>query len=162
MINKKLGWFLTILLFFSLISCSAKVLTTDSGEEIPDTLRYTYFFLDYSNEVSDLVGNVTADLYYDELITEEDKDIIGLIWEDHKKYHNILQQEVNRWYNEIDLGLNISNKKQIAKLMYNILEETEALDKALEEVTGSKVSIPEGLFDNLYTLYQKVKEAIGE
>ncbi len=162
MINKKLGWFITILLFMLLMSCGAKIMTTESGKEIPKPLRYTFFFLDYSKDISDLVGNITADLYYDDMITEEDRDIIGLMWMDHKRYHNMLQHEVNRWYTEIDLGLKISNKRQIVILMYNILDEVDVLQRALDELTDGKINIPDGLFVNLYAIYQQVKEALNE
>ena len=157
MINKKLRWLITLIILALLLGCGAKVMVTESGVEIPKPLRYSYFFLEYSNDISDLVGRLTAELYFEEIISEEDKDIIGLYWADHKKAHNILQNEVKKWYNEVDSGYDVSNKKQIAVLMYNVIEETETLQKILDEVSGGKVTIPEGLIVNLYGLYDVIR-----
>ena len=41
--------------------------------------------------------------------------------------------------------------------MYNVIEETESLQRILDEVSGGKVSIPEGLVVNLYGLYDVIK-----
>jgi len=148
---------ITLTILTLLLGCGAKVMVTDSGEEIPKSLRYSYFFLEYSNDISDLIGRLTAELYFEEIISEEDKDIIGLYWADHKKAHNILQDEVEKWYNEVDSGYDVSSKKHIAVLMYNVIEETEALRRILDEVSGGKVTIPEGLIVNLYALYDVIK-----
>jgi hypothetical protein len=62
-----------------LVGCFPKTMITEDGATVPSELKNAYFFLDYSKELSDLVGSVTADLYVDGFLDEKMKNEIGKV-----------------------------------------------------------------------------------
>jgi hypothetical protein len=62
-----------------MVGCFPKTMITEDGAKVPSELKNAYFFLDYSKELSDLVGNVTADLYLDGVLDEKMKNEIGKV-----------------------------------------------------------------------------------
>jgi hypothetical protein len=59
--------------------CLPKDVSTEKGEQLSKDFVLAYTLLDYSEELSTTVGNVTNDLLQRDLINEDQKDEIGVI-----------------------------------------------------------------------------------
>jgi hypothetical protein len=56
-----------------------KTITDEKNNILPEEFINVYLVLDYSNQFSDTIGNLTANLYYENIISSEVKDEIGTI-----------------------------------------------------------------------------------
>jgi hypothetical protein len=56
-----------------------KTITDEKNHILPEEFINVYLVLDYSNQFSDTIGNLTANLYYENIISSEVKDEIGTI-----------------------------------------------------------------------------------
>jgi len=94
MVKKSMYGVLMMLMVLLTFGCGPKDVSTDTGQMIPQDFLNVYMFTSYSKNLSDVVGNLTADLYERNVIDEETKEEIGEAWKAHKRYHNTLQSEV--------------------------------------------------------------------
>jgi hypothetical protein len=70
-----------VILFVSILlsGCMKKTITDEKNNILPEEFINVYLVLDYSNQFSDTIGNLTANLYYENIISSEVKDEIGTI-----------------------------------------------------------------------------------
>lgn len=79
MLKQKFAMFWMFMCVMLLVGCFPKTMITEEGAAVPNELKNAYFFLDYSKEISNLVGKVTADLYLDGSLDENMKNEIGKV-----------------------------------------------------------------------------------
>lgn len=118
-----------VILFVSILlsGCMKKTITDEKNNILPEEFINVYLVLDYSNQFSDTIGNLTANLYYENIISSEVKDEIGTIWKEHKKYINALQIEVNLWYKEIGKGNTNYDTTRTLELLKSVVLNTKLI-----------------------------------
>lgn len=141
---------------------SNKNITTDSGRVLPKTFLNMYLVLDYSKQFSDIIGKATNDLMKNNLITNEDKDIIGDVWKEHKEYNNILQYELDGWYKLLNRGKNIDNMDYMFDRLKDVVLQTDVLADVIEQTAGDGIVIPDGMIGRIFVLYGDIKEIKNE
>jgi hypothetical protein len=77
MIKKSMyGILITLMVIFT-FGCGPKNVSTNTGQVIPQDFLNVYMFTSYSKNLSETVGNLTADLYERNVIDKETKEEIG-------------------------------------------------------------------------------------
>jgi hypothetical protein len=92
-----------------------------------------------------------------DLINEDQKDEIGVIWVNHKIYNNKLQKEVEIWYDALNEGRKVYNKDKVLHLVSLLAEETRTLEIIMDKYIEG-VHVPDTLIDRIISLSELINK----
>lgn len=138
--------------------CAKGPVTTDNDVLLPEEFVNVYMLMDYSKQFSELVGNVTSRLLQGDLITVQDKNEIGELWKEHKKYSNRLHTEINIWYKDIKYGDGKFDRQEIYAILERLVNKTELVSALLSGYVGEENAMLISSINNrVFGLYTKIE-----
>lgn len=154
----KRNWMIIVLVVFCCVSCTKQPVVNHNNDVLPKQFVNVYMFADYSKQFSDVVGQLTADLYEANYINEEEKNEIGKVWKEHKLIVNKLQKQIDNWYYDIDNGVELSINKRMYASMKDIILNTNVLYDFINKYSEENdIYIPEQLPNRLFDIYGKIR-----